>query len=299
MTRTHPAAAETPTTAQHALRFPNGERLLLGGACRARVMGILNITPDSFSDGGRFFDADRAVAQAERMAEEGADLIDVGGESTRPGSDPVSAEEEARRIIPVIERVVARTKVPVSVDTTRATTAEKALDAGAQMVNDVSALRADARMGPLVAERGAPVALMHMLGTPKTMQTNPTYDDVVSDIRTFLAGRVAAAEAFGIPREQIVIDPGFGFGKTLEHNLELLRRLDEFAELRLPVMIGTSRKSMLGRILDAAPDERVNGTSATTAVAVERGAVMVRVHDVRPALDVVKVMAAVQGRAWS
>jgi len=285
-------------TTSWTLRLPNGGTLALGGDSPARVMGVLNVTPDSFSDGGRFLDPGVAVDHAERMQEEGADLVDVGGESTRPGSDPVPPAEQIRRVIPVIERLAPRLTIPLSIDTTSAEVARAALDAGAQMVNDVSALRGDPEMGPLVARRGAPVVLMHMLGRPKDMQVNPTYRDVVGEVAGFLRERIRAATDLGIGREQIVVDPGFGFGKRLEHNLELLRRLEELAALGRPILVGTSRKSMLGEILGAPPEGRLHGTTATVAAAVERGAAMVRVHDVRPAVDVVKVLAAIHGRRW-
>lgn len=293
------AVARRPVTRAYRLDLPHGGRLEVGGDRRALVMGVLNVTPDSFSDGGLFLQADAAVAQAEKMAEEGADLIDVGGESTRPGSDVVSVEEQLARVIPVISRIAPRLNVPISIDTTCAEVARQALDAGAQMVNDVSAMREDASMAELVSERKTPVVLMHMLGQPKTMQQNPTYEEVVTDVRRFLEERIAAAVSAGVAREQIVVDPGFGFGKTLSHNLEIMRRLDELQALDRPVLVGTSRKSMLGRILGVEPRERIYGTAATVAAAVERGAAMVRVHDVEPAVHVVKVIAAIQGKAWN
>ena len=287
-----------PATCAYRLELPRGGALELGGGRRALVMGILNVTPDSFADGGLFLETDAAVAHADEMVAEGADLIDVGGESTRPGADPVPVEEQLARVIPVVSRLGPRLNVPISIDTTSAEVARQALDAGAQIVNDVSAMRADADMAALVAERGTPVVLMHMLGRPRTMQQNPTYDDVVAEVVRFLQDRILAAVVAGVRREQIVVDPGFGFGKTLSHNLELLRCLDEFEVLDRPVLVGTSRKSMLGQILDVEAPERVYGTAATLAAAVERGAAIVRVHDVRPALHVVKVMAAIQGKPW-
>ena len=282
------------------LRLPHGgDRLRLGGRRRTLVMGVLNVTPDSFSDGGRYLDSAAAIAQAEEMAAQGADVIDVGAESTRPGAAPVPVEEQLRRLMPVLSGLAPRMKIPISVDTVSAEVARKALDAGAQIVNDVSALRGDAEMGPLLAASGAPVILMHMLGRPREMQVNPTYSEVVSDILSFLRERIDAAADHGIARDQIMVDPGFGFGKTLEHNLALLRRLSEFRVLDRPILVGTSRKSMLGAILDVPARERLHGTSATTAAAVERGAAMVRVHDVGPAVHVVKVLAAILGRAWN
>jgi len=291
------AAAERASS--YELSLPGGGALALGGRRRTRVMAILNVTPDSFSDGGRYLDADAAVAHAEEMAEEGADVVDVGGESTRPGAEPVPPEVQCARVVPVISRLAQRVKTPISIDTTSAEVARASLDAGAQMVNDVSALRGDTAMGPFLAGCGAPVVLMHMLGVPRDMQVNPTYDNVVTDVMDFLRARIAAAEACGIAGNQIVIDPGFGFGKTLEHNLQLLRELSELQALDRPILVGTSRKSMLGRILDVPADDRIYGTAAATAAAVERGAAMVRVHDVRAAVHVVKVMAAIMGRAWN
>ena len=290
-------AVQTPRAAAFELRLPSEGALALGGNLPCRVMGILNVTRDSFSDGGRFLDASEAVEHALRMAEEGADIIDVGGESTRPGSEPVPPDEQARRILPVIERIASQSAVPISVDTSSADVARKALDAGAGIVNDITALRGDPALAPLVAERGVPLALMHMLGAPRDMQKNPVYDDVVSDVAGFLEERVEFAVSRGIERDQIVVDPGFGFGKTLAHNLALLRRLDEFHALGRPVLVGTSRKSMIGAILGRPTDERLFGSLATVAAAVERGAAIVRVHDVRPAVDVVRVMAAILGRA--
>lgn len=280
----------------YTLPMPRGDALVVGGGRRALVMGILNVTPDSFSDGGRFLDPAAAAAHAEAMAAEGADVIDVGGESTRPGSDPVPPEEQIRRILPVMERLVGRLTVPLSVDTCSAAVARRALDAGAQIVNDTSALRDDPAMAALVAERRAVVVLMHRLGPPKTMQKDPVYGDVVRDVRAFLAERVEAAVHAGVARERIIVDPGFGFGKTLNHNLELLDRLAEFGDLGRPVLVGTSRKSMLGRILGVPPGETVFGTVATASAAMERGAALLRVHDVRAALHAAKVLAALHGR---
>lgn len=281
------------------LHLPRGDSLQVGGSRRALVMGILNVTPDSFSDGGLYYERDAAVARAEEMAGEGADIIDVGGESTRPGAEPVPEEEQVRRVVPVIEAIARRLETPISIDTSRAAVARRALDAGAQIINDVTALRDDPMMAPLAAERGAPVVLMHMKGTPRTMQIDPTYEDVVREVVSFLHERIEAAVSQGVRREQIVVDPGFGFGKTLEHNLELLRRLDELASLGAPILVGTSRKSMLGQILSVGPRDRVFGMAATVAVALERGVEMVRVHDVRAAVHVAKVIAAIQGRAWT
>ena len=293
-----PAVAHAPTPPVE-LRLPQGGRLTVGGDRRALVMGILNVTPDSFSDGGLFFDEGAAIARGEQLLAEGADLLDVGGESTRPGADPVPPDVQIERIVPVIEALARHTScVPISVDTTSADVAERALDAGASIVNDVSALRDDPRMACLVARRKAPVILMHMLGRPRTMQIQPHYDDVVAEVRGFLAERIAAAVDAGIDPAQIVIDPGFGFGKLFEHNMELLRRLDALRDLNRPILAGTSRKAMLGHILGVPPMERVYGTLASVTAAVERGAAIVRVHEVKPAVHAVKVLAAIHGRSW-
>ena len=257
-------------------------------------MGVLNVTPDSFSDGGQFYDEEDAVSQGLRLAGQGADIIDIGGESTRPGSKPVSAEEEKARTLSVIERLAERVDIPISIDTQKAEVAAEALDAGAAVVNDVSALRTDGDMASLIAERNVPICLMHMQGTPRTMQKDPAYEEVVSDIIQWLRERVDYAVSAGIDEEQIIVDPGFGFGKTLQHNLELLRRLSEFHSLGRPVLVGTSRKSMLGAILGADPDERLNGTLATVVCAAMSGCHIVRVHDVRPARETLKICQAVR-----
>ena len=249
---------------------------------RTHVMGILNVTPDSFSDGGRFFDAEGALKHGISMAEEGADIIDIGGESTRPGAEPVDVAREISRVVPVISALRERLDTPISIDTTKADVAVAALDAGADIVNDVSAGRFDPRMLPLVSDRGAPVVLMHMLGEPRTMQQDPRYEDVTEDVKSFLKKRAEAALAAGLVRDKIVIDPGFGFGKTREHNLELLRNLRLITELGYAVLAGTSRKSFIGATLDLPVGERLEGTAATVALAVSQGAAIVRVHDVGP-----------------
>jgi dihydropteroate synthase len=260
------------------------------------LMGILNVTPDSFSDGGDFFGVESAATQAGRMFDEGARIVDVGGESTRPGSDPVSHEEELRRVIPVVRSILeTRSETVVSIDTYRASTAEAALDTGAQVVNDVTALRGDPKMAGLVAERGCPVVLMHMLGEPKTMQKNPRYEDVVREVRDFLAGRAESAVGAGVEEENIILDPGIGFGKTPTHNLTLLNRLDALVELGFPVLVGASRKSFLGKILASDDAEaRLSGTLATSVMAYERGATIFRVHDVRPNREALEVAAAIR-----
>jgi dihydropteroate synthase len=256
-------------------------------------MGIVNVTPDSFSDGGLHADTDSAVAHGRRLAAEGAAVVDVGGESTRPGSEPVAAGDELARVVPVIERLAATTPALISVDTTKAVVARAALDAGAGLVNDVTALRADPAMAALVAERGCPVCLMHMLGEPRTMQDDPRYGDVVGEVIAFLEERLAAAVAAGVREEQVLLDPGIGFGKTLEHNLLLLRHLDRIAALGRPLVLGASRKRFIGALLDAAPLERVAGTVATTVLGLARGAAVVRVHDVRPNVEALRVAKAI------
>jgi dihydropteroate synthase len=263
-----------------------------------RIMGVLNVTPDSFSDGGRFLDAQAAVAHGLSLDADGADIIDVGGESTRPGAEPVAPEEQIRRVVPAIEGLAATGVVAqISIDTTRLAVAQAAVEAGATYVNDISAFRADPQLAGFVAERGLDCCLTHMRGDPRTMQSEAVYDDVVADVKAFLEERLAAAVAAGIAEERIMLDPGIGFAKTLAHNLELLRRLDELVALGRPVVIGTSRKSFLGRITGREADDRLPGTIATNVMALERGASVFRVHDVRPVADALAVAAAtVRGR---
>jgi dihydropteroate synthase len=256
------------------------------------IMGVVNVTPDSFSDGGEFLDADAAVAHAERLAGEGAGIVDVGGESTRPGADPVSEDEELQRVVPVVERVAQTLGLRVSIDTAKLAVAEAAIQAGARVVNDVTAFRAEPELAGLVASSGAGCCLMHMQGEPRTMQADPRYDEVVSDVKAFLEERLAFAVGQGIPEERVWLDPGIGFGKTLEHNLELLRRLDEIVAIGRPVAIGTSRKSFLGKITGRPEKERLAGTIATNVLAYERGAAIFRVHDVAPVADALRVAAA-------
>jgi dihydropteroate synthase len=263
------------------------------------IMGVVNVTPDSFSDGGAFEDAVAAIAHARRLVAEGAVIVDVGGESTRPGADPVPAKQELARVLPVIEGIAGLgLPVQVSIDTMKRPVAEAALDAGATYVNDVTAFRHDPDMAGLVADRDVDCCLMHMLGEPRTMQQNPRYDDVVDDVKAFLEERLAVATAAGVNEERIQLDPGIGFGKTLEHNLELLRRLDELAAIGRPLVIGTSRKSFLGRITGRDVTERVHATAATTVLAFERGARVFRVHDVAATVDVLAVTAATLAAAW-
>jgi dihydropteroate synthase len=257
-------------------------------------MGVVNVTPDSFSDGGEHFDPDVAEAAARRMLGEGAAIIDVGGESTRPGSDGVSLDEELRRVVPVLERLQG---FPVSIDTAKADVAERALELGAELVNDVTALRGDARMADMVAKSGAYICLMHMQGAPRTMQVDPTYDDVVADVAAFLEERLRFAVEAGIAEELICLDPGIGFGKTMEQNFELVRRLPELGSLGRPLVVGFSRKSSLGRLLGN-PKAKTGPLSASVAAAVtayERGATILRVHDVVEHVEALKVAAAVAG----
>jgi dihydropteroate synthase len=259
---------------------------------RFTLMGVVNVTPDSFSDGGLYLEADAAVEHGLELAAQGAAILDVGGESTRPGAEPVAAAEEAQRVVPVVERLAAEGR-RVSIDTTKVDVARAALDAGATIVNDVAAFRFAPELAGLVAERGAGCVLMHMLGEPRTMQLDPRYDDVVSDVRAFLEERLAFAVAEGVPEERVWLDPGIGFGKSLEHNLELLRRLDEIVAIGRPVGIGTSRKSFLGKLAGGKPEgERLPGTIATNVIALERGASVFRVHDVAPVADALAVAAA-------
>ena len=261
---------------------------------RPSVMGIVNVTPDSFSDGGVNFRAEDAVASARRMAEEGAAIVDVGGESTRPGADPVSAEEELGRIEPVLEQLAG---LPVSIDTAKAEVARRALELGAELVNDVTALRADPGLAEVVADSDAYLCLMHMQGEPRTMQTEPRYDDVVSEVKAFLEDRLRFAVGAGIAEERVCLDPGIGFGKTVEHNFELIRRLDEIASLGRPVVVGFSRKSSLGKILGD-PEATTGPLSASIAAAVtayERGATILRVHDVKEHVEALTAARAVAG----
>jgi dihydropteroate synthase len=257
-------------------------------------MGILNLTPDSFSDGGRFTAPARSIARAREMVEEGAAIIDVGGESTRPGAPDVSVEEELARVVPVIEAIATRLDVPVSVDTSKPEVMRAAVAAGAGLINDVRALQEPGAL-EAAAELGVPVCLMHMQGRPRTMQDAPRYGDVVAEVRDFLLERATGCEAVGIPRERILLDPGFGFGKTLEHNLRLLASVDRLVATGYPVLVGMSRKSMIGQILEGAPvEERLHGSVAAALIAAMKGARILRVHDVKPTVDALRVFAAMQ-----
>ncbi|MFL5766345.1 MAG: dihydropteroate synthase [Actinomycetota bacterium] len=260
---------------------------------RTLVMGILNVTPDSFSDGGEFLDPARAVEHGLRMVRDGADLLDVGGESTRPGSDPVPAKEERDRVLPVIEGLAAEVDVPISVDTMKPEVAADAVKAGASVVNDVSGAR-DPAMFDVVRDAGAGLVLMHMLGDPKTMQAEPRYDDVIREVHAYLRERVLAAIDAGIAKDHLSVDPGIGFGKTSEHNLTLLKHCFAFRDLAVPVTFGTSRKAFLGHLLEAEPDDRLEGTAATVAWLASRGVHIVRVHDVREMSRVVRVVDAIR-----
>ncbi len=260
---------------------------------RPLVMGIVNVTPDSFYDGGRYNLPEQAVARALELVDQGADILDVGAESTRPGAYPVSQEEELARLIPVVTELAQRVTVPISVDTRKASVAQAALNVGACIVNDVSALQWDQAMASVVARSGAAVVLMHMRGTPQTMQQAPQYGDVVKEVASFFHERIQAAGSAGISKTHIILDPGIGFGKLLEHNLTLLNRLSELTILGCPVLVGLSRKAFIGQLLDRPVEHREWGTAAAVALAVDRGAAILRVHDVAMMADVVKVAAAV------
>jgi dihydropteroate synthase len=259
-----------------------------------KLMGVVNVTPDSFSDGGLYLDPEAAIAHGRELAAAGADILDVGGESTRPGADPVDAAEELRRVVPVIQGL-ADAGCEISVDTAKAGVAAAALDAGATIVNDVTALRGDPGMAPLCAERGAIVVLMHMLGEPRTMQEDPRYDDVVADVKAFLTERLEAAVAAGIDENRVWLDPGIGFGKTGAHNMELLRRLGELRELGRPLVVGTSRKSFIGKVDGSPADQRLGGTIASSVLAAAEGADVLRVHDVAEMRQALAVATAILG----
>lgn len=256
-------------------------------------MGVVNVTPDSFYDGGFYFDPARAIERGLVLAAEGADIIDIGGESTKPGSEPVPPDEEKNRILPVISALKEKTAALISIDTTKAEVAEAAIGAGATIVNDISAGRFDVRMFPVVSESGAGLILMHMKGTPKTMQINPYYEDLLAEVKAFLQERMEAAEAFGIQRERLIIDPGIGFGKRLEDNLALLNNLNALADLGRPVLAGISRKSFIGKILNLDPPDRLEGTIAAAVLAVLRGASLLRVHDIQAVKRAIAVAEAI------
>ena len=269
-----------------------GQRVL-NLSSRTHLMGVLNVTPDSFSDGGKFFKLEEAIKQGLKLTEEGVDMIDIGGESTRPGSEPVTIEEELRRVIPVIEELTKMIQVPISIDTYKSRVAKEALDSGASMVNDISGLRYDPEMKKVVAKYDVPVVLMHIQGTPKNMQENPRYDNLLEEIKNYLSESISIAEEAEIDENKIIIDPGIGFGKTLDDNLKILKNLVEFKSLGKPVMIGVSRKSFIGKILDLPTDERLEGSLASMAVAIMNGANILRVHDVKESKRVAKLVDAI------
>jgi len=256
-------------------------------------MGILNVTPDSFSDGGKFFKPEEAIREGIKLAEEGADIIDIGGESTRPGSEPVSLEEELHRVIPVIEELVKRIDIPISIDTYKSKVAKTALEAGAEMINDISALRFDAEMKKTISDLRAPVVLMHIKGTPRDMQKNPYYKDVVEEIKSYLQESISEANKAGIKEDKIIVDPGIGFGKTVGDNLKILKNLSEFKSLGKPLLMGVSRKSFIGKILDLPLDERLEGSLAALAMCIMNGANMIRVHDVKESKKAAGIVDAV------
>jgi dihydropteroate synthase len=277
-------------SSENVVEWPNGRLDFSGGTL---VMGVLNVTPDSFSDGGQFFDTDKAIEHGLQMAANGAAIIDIGAESTRPGAEPVSADEQVKRVIPVIEAIAKKIDMPISIDTYNVKVAKAALDAGAAMINDITAL-ADERMGQLAAGHKVPIVLMHMQGTPQTMQIEPKYDDVVGKVLDFLLDRAKKAQSFGIDESGIFIDPGIGFGKTLEHNLLLLRNIDRFVATGYHVLVGASRKSFIGKITGKEnPADRIFGTAATVALCAAAGVSIVRVHDVAEMVDVIKVTNAI------
>ena len=262
---------------------------------KTHIMGILNITPDSFSDGGIHFDASHAVDHALRMIDDGADLIDIGGESTRPGSEPVSLDEELRRTLPVIEALAGKISAPISIDTYKSPVAIRALEAGASMVNDISGMRFDPEMPKVISRFSVPVVIMHIKGTPKNMQVNPTYEALIPEIMDYFRSSIRLAVKAGIPEDMIILDPGIGFGKTFEHNLEIMNNLDTFSALEKPLLIGPSRKAFLGKILGGLPpQERLEGTAASVAISIIKGAHIVRVHDVREMARVAKVADAIK-----
>ena len=261
---------------------------------RTYIMGILNVTPDSFFDGGKFFNVDEAVERGVKMAEEGADIIDIGGESTRPGSESISLEEELSRVIPVIEGLSKEIEVPISIDAYKSIVVKKALDSGASMINDISALRFDPEMKKIAAQYKVPIVLMHIKGTPKNMQENPYYDDVMKEISFYLKESITIAKDSGIEEDKIIIDPGIGFGKRLEDNLDILKNLSMLKSLGKPILVGPSRKSFIGKVLDLPPEERLEGSLGALAVAILNGANLVRVHDVKESSRVAKLVDAIK-----
>jgi dihydropteroate synthase len=276
-------------------RLELGDGRILEPGVRTLVVGVLNVTPDSFSDGGRHYDAGRAIDRALQMESDGADIIEVGGESTRPGAEPVSAREEIERIGPVLRGLAGRLRVPVAVDTYKSEVARAAIDMGASILNDVSALRFDPALADVAARARAPIILMHMRGDPATMQVMPPSPDIFAEIESDLQKAISEASRRGVGNGQIIIDPGIGFGKTLEQNLEIINNLDRFEYFDLPVMIGTSRKSFIGRLTGRLADDRIFGTAASVAVSITRGAHLVRVHDVKEMAEVARISDAITG----
>ncbi len=288
-------ALEIKNALKNFANFPSplkGKGFKFDFSKKTYIMGILNVTPDSFSDGGKFFSKNLAIEHGLEMAEEGADIIDVGGESTRPGSEPISLDEELNRVIPVIEGIRKSKKIPISIDTYKPEVAKAALEAGASMINDIYGLRFP-RMLELVAEEGVPIVIMHMKGTPKDMQQNPVYEDVISEIYRFLSDQVKKATDGGVRKESIIIDPGIGFGKTKEHNLELIRRLSEFKSLGQPILVGPSRKSFIGFTLNLPVEERLEGTIAVSTLAIWEGANILRLHDVKEGVRAARMADAI------
>lgn len=281
---------------KHNLKYESFGLSLIGK--RTYVMGVLNRTPDSFSDGGKFMDEKAALREIWKMADEGADIIDVGGESTRPGSEPVSIQEEIDRAIPIIEKVSKTLNIPISIDTSKHQVAMEAIRAGSCIVNDITGLKSDPEMAKVVSDYGAMVCVMHMKGTPKTMQNNPEYTDVIGEIIKSLSESVDIAFRAGILPDRIIVDPGIGFGKTVEHNLAIVRRLDELKVLGKPILIGLSRKSFIGKVLTKGVNERIIGTAAACAMAVANGANIIRVHDVKEMVDVAQMADAINGKRY-
>jgi len=269
----------------------NGKDYTLGP--RTWISGIINVTPDSFSDGALYFDKDKAVERGLELVSEGSDIVDIGGESTKPGSEPVSVEEELSRAIPVVSALRKKTEALISIDTTKSEVAEAALDAGADIINDISSLRFDLRMGPLAARRDVPVILMHMKGTPKTMQLNPSYENVMVEVKAFLEEMLETAEAYGIKKEKLIIDPGIGFGKRFEDNLTLIKNLGYLKDLDQPILVGISRKSFIGKILNVPPHRRLEGTIASAILSIVNGAHILRVHDVASVKKAILVAEAI------
>ena len=260
---------------------------------RTHIMGVLNVTPDSFSDGGKFLSLDKAIAQALKMVEEGVDIIDIGGESTRPGSQPVTLKEETQRVIPVIETLVKKIQIPISVDTYKSQIALKAMEAGAELINDISGLRFDSEMVKLAAKYNVPVVIMHIKGTPQNMQESPYYENVLKEIKDYFEERVNFADSMGIQEQNLILDPGIGFGKRFEDNLAILKNLKEFKKLDRPILVGLSRKSFIGKILDLPVEERLEGSLGALACSIMQGANIARVHDVKESVRVAKVVDAI------